>query len=42
MEKELSLYQITGAFPMLMQQEEMNEEEKEKVKETEQDLLIQV
>ncbi len=33
MEKELSLYQITGAFPMLMQQEEMNDEEKEKVKE---------
>lgn len=32
MEQGLSLYQITGAFPKLMEQEEMTDEEKEKVK----------
>lgn len=30
--ENLSLYQITGAFPILMQQEEISEEEKEKIK----------
>ena len=30
---ELSLYQITNAFPMLMAQEEMTEEDKQKVEE---------
>lgn len=33
MEKELSLYEITGAFPKLMAQEEMSEEDKNKVEE---------
>lgn len=29
--QDLSLYQITNAFPMLMSQEEMTEEDKKKV-----------
>lgn len=33
MDKELSLYEITGAFPKLMAQEEMSEEDKNKVEE---------
>ena len=33
MEKELSLYQITEAFPVLMAQDEMSDEDKNKVKE---------
>lgn len=33
MSKELSLYEITGAFPKLMAQEEMSEEDKNKVEE---------
>ena len=33
MDKELSLYEITGAFPQLMAQEEMSEEDKNKVEE---------
>lgn len=31
--EKLSLYQITSAFPVLMEQDEMNEEEKKKVEE---------
>ena len=33
MAKGLSLYEITGAFPKLMAQEEMSEEDKNKVEE---------
>lgn len=33
MSRELSLYEITGAFPKLMAQEEMSEEDKNKVEE---------
>ena len=33
MEQGLSLYEITGAFPKLMAQEEMSEEDKNKVEE---------
>lgn len=33
MDKELSLYEITGTFPKLMAQEEMSEEDKNKVEE---------
>ena len=29
--QDLSLYQITNAFPMLIEQEEMTEEDKKKV-----------